>query len=136
MADPTDIREALAASLAAIDGVQASAWSLDNPTPPTLQVLGVDNIDYDTAFGGSSSEQTWIVQGFAGEVSQRGAQARLARWYATTGDESVKAAIELDNTLGGAVDQARVTSYTGDKVVSLPNQTRLLMGEWHVEVIT
>lgn len=153
MADLVAIRQGLAANLAAIEGCQVSAFRLSQPTPPTLQVMGVDEVVYDT--GGFGRRAVYhhdtlklIVHGFVGAVTDIGSQIRLGAWLASTGDESVKQALEADPTLtkrllfDGTIEtdqtpQAetlRVIRYAGDLLVPLPNVGDVIGGEWEVEI--
>ena len=90
MADLEPIREGLAANLAAITDCQVSAYMLARPSPPTLQVMGPDEIEYDTAFARGGDSLRMIVQGFVGAVDGKGAQKRLDQWLAGSGAQSVK----------------------------------------------
>lgn len=136
MATGSEIREGIAANLNAITGCQVSAWRLDNPTPPTLHVLGRQSVSYDQTYGRGTDSVIYLVQGLIAKgVDPIGAQRTLDLWTLGSGDQSVKAAIESDKTLGGVVDSLRVTSYEGDREYTLPNGTELFGGEWAVEII-
>lgn len=116
MADLAAIRAELASRLAVLPGgVQASAYWQTNPTPPTLQVVGVA-ADYDATFGRGGDVLTATVQGLAGAAVDRGAQEQIDNWCDTTGTTSVKAAIETERpaavTLGGLVASCRVTGHS------------------------
>ena len=137
MADIAAIRTALAARLTTLldgDG-QASAYMLDNPSPPTLHVVGITGIDYDQTFGRGGDTITFQVQGVAAGLD-RGHQEQLDDWL----DGGVKNAIESERpsavTLGGIVDSCRVVSTAGMRTVLLPNGTPAVAAEWEIQIET
>lgn len=132
MATLKDIRAGLAANLEAIQGLQVSAYALSNPTAPCVEIVPAD-IEYDGAFGRGHDSWTVTVRVFVGMASDVGAQKRLDLHLASSGADSVKAAVESDATLGGAVDDCRVTTATGYRVYGA--EGRLLGAEWTVEAI-
>jgi hypothetical protein len=148
MAELEQIRQGLAANLRAIADCQVSAYLLDNPTPPTLEVVGPDEATA-TTFGRASETLGMIVHGIAGLVSDIGAQKRLDRWWATSGAESVVAAIEADRQLtsrlleGGRVETGQTAAADtlvvlrkgGYQIFNLPGG-RYVGAEWTVQVET
>lgn len=142
MADIAAIRAALAARLTTLlgnDG-QASAYMQSDPTPPTLQVVGISETQYDTAMNRGGDVLTMVVQGLTGTTADRAAQEQLDAWLDTTGATSVKAAIETERpsavTLGGIVAACRVTGTNGHRVYKMPNGTDYLGAEWTLEIHT
>ena len=139
MSGLADIRAGIAANLATLQGapdnVQISAYMLANPTPPTLQVMGPDEIDYDQAMSRGMDEWRIIVQGFVGAATDEGSQVNLDEWLAPFGALSVKAAIESDRTLGGAVMDSYVESASGYKLYTLDSQFQVLGAEWIVRLL-
>lgn len=150
MPELDDICEGLAANLAAIPDTQVSAYMLDNPTPGMLQVAGLDEIEYDKTFGRDDTLFV-VVEGCAslagGDIAS---QKRFRRWLASSGTESVKAAIEADRQLTkrlqhdgtvqtgqpAAADTLRVTRFRGYRRHRLENGTEVLLGDWIVQVET
>jgi hypothetical protein len=132
VADLADIRAGLAANLEALPGVQVSAYALSNPTPPCVEIVPSE-IQYDRALQRGHDEIVVTVRVFVGLASDIGAQKRLDEHLAASGASSVKAAIEADATLAGAVDDARVRSATGYRVYGADG--RLLGAEWEVEIL-
>lgn len=138
MATLAEIRTALAASLSTITtpGLQVSAKMLANPNPPTLQVMGPDNVGYHKE---SMDGALWrmVVQGFVpGGIGDIPAQDLLDGWLDNEGALSVQQAVELDPTLGGVVDDATVIESTGYGVYILPGAGAVLGADWIVEVRT
>lgn len=132
-ADLGAIREGLAANLATIPGLAESAYLLSNPTPPAAEVQPSE-IEYHQAFQNGSELWRLVVRVFVGNTSDKGAQIRLDRMLASSGDYSVKAAIEADKTLGGACDALKVTGCSGYRVFSRDGAPGVLGAEWQVEV--
>jgi hypothetical protein len=142
MADIATIRSALASRLSTLlgnDG-QSSAYWMTNPTPPTLQVVGVGPTDYDTAFGRGGDTLTATIQGLAGTTADQAAQVIIDNWLDTTGSTSVKAAIETERpgavTLGGIVASCRVTSHTRPVITQLPSGQDTWSVEFTLEIQT
>lgn len=106
-----NIREGIAANLSAIPDLQVSAYMLSNPTPPGAHVLP-DTATYDLAMRGGLHELAMLVQVFVATTTDIGAQVTLDQYLAAAGALSVKAAVESDRTLGGAVADTHVQGFT------------------------
>ena len=140
--DITAICEGLAANLATIDNLQESAYLLANPTPPAAEIEP-GPVKYDRAMQRGLDELQFLVRVFVGFTSDIGTQKRLYRMLASTGDDSIKAAIESDTTLGGLVDDTWVRDCTGLKQFVREvtaggrgsAQGPLLGAEWTVQVL-
>lgn len=152
MADFDDIRRGLAANLTVLrPDYQVSAYLLDDPSPPTLQVAGVESIDYDTGgYGDRADTHSFVIEACFSGTSDIGSQQLLDALLAPTGATSLKAAVEADRTLTSrllddgtvqtsqpaAVAYLRVTAYRGQSRFTLPNGTDVLLASWTVEVAT
>lgn len=132
-----EIRAGLLANLDAVYGstVQTSAYMLSNPTPPTIQVMGSDSVEYDQTMARGLDYWHLIVQGFVGAVADVGAQTNLDLWIAPSGVLSVKAAIQADRTLGGKVHDLTVDTCSGYRVYQLDAGGAVLGAEWTVLVL-
>lgn len=139
------IREGLAAKLAPIKGVQVQPYLLAAPTPPTIWVFpggpGDNAVEYDQTMGRGGDELMFTVQAFIGSPLDIGAQKRLDELLAPTGPSSVKAMLEtleggeLTVTLGGVIEDLRVTSATGYRHAELPgSSSRVLECSWFVQI--
>jgi hypothetical protein len=128
-----DLREGLAANLRTIKGVQASAYMLASPTPPSMHVFPAD-ATYDVANARGIDLHRFTVQAFVGNVSDIGAQQKLDELANPYGATSVKQAVESDRTLGGAAQDVRVTGFGGYRQINLEGRGPMLMCEWTVEV--
>jgi hypothetical protein len=136
MATLAEIRAGIAANLAAVFGVtvQTNAYALGNPTPPTIEVIGPEDVEYDQSMARGLDMWTLKVRGLVGDAADQGAQVNLDLWIAGSGADSVKTAIEADKTLGGKVESLWVESCTGYQLYQLPNNISVLGAEWSVVV--
>jgi hypothetical protein len=112
MATITAVRTAIASALGSISGLRTSYYVPDNPNPPVAWVEP-QSISYDSTFGRGMDEFDYDVT----VLVQRGNDIRTAQnlldgYCASSGSQSVKKAIELDRTLGGLVQDCRVTGLT------------------------
>lgn len=106
----------LGEALAAIADLRVFDYPPDSVTPPAAIVSYPDPIDFDMTMGRGSDRATVPVHVVIGRVSDRAARNALTAYMAGSGDRSVKAAIEADRTLGGAVDSVRVVSVSGGEL--------------------
>lgn len=134
MAALSDIREGLAATLKPIPGLHESAYLLSNPTPPAAEIQPSET-EYDHAFGRGCDEWTFVIRVFVGATSDIGAQKRLDGMLASSGASSIKAAVEADPTLGGVVEDLRVTRCTGYRVFAREGGAGVLGAEWEVSIV-
>lgn len=132
-ASASEIREALAAALRTIPGLQATPYVLASPTPPSAHVMRGE-ILYDQALQGGTHIWTMRVQAFVALVSDQGAQLLLDRYLSAEGAYSVKAAIEADTSLGGIIDDLHVLSATGETQYVREQGGQVLGSEWTVQV--
>ena len=64
---------------------------------------------------------------------EEAAQRKLDEYLARSGDDSVKALIEADRTLGGSVKDLRVEAATGHQV-AIVDARQVLSATWTVRV--
>lgn len=114
MATPAQIAAGLKTALAAITSVRAHEEPPQDVNVSQGKVVAFpveDEIDYHEAFD-DGQQTTWNVVLLAAPVQAIGyaAARRAVRPYlARSGDDSIKAKIEADETLGGVVDTLCVT---------------------------
>lgn len=113
--------------------VQINAYALASPTPPGLQIIP-PAVNYDLAMNRGLDEWTFVVQGFVAFTTDIGAQ-KLLDTLCNPGAGSVKAALETDRTLGGAVQSLRVTNQSPGRMVEQAGGSPLLMVEWQVQIL-
>ena len=104
----TEIRAGIAENLSTIPGLRATALVLDNVNPPVAVVEPV-GINYDAVMGRGLDEYNFKVTVIVGRASERSAQNLIDTYCTGSGPASVKGAIESDRTLGGKVNDLRVT---------------------------
>lgn len=129
------IRAGLLANLDSIPDAKASAYEKAAPSAPTIEVLARYEIEYDVS--NDADAITMFVRVLVrdsgdGEATQR----QLDKYAARSGVYSVKAAIESDRTLGGVVDDARVTGVSEVQpysVATVPN-ANVFGATWTVEI--
>lgn len=105
----SQIRDGIKKNLSSIDGLRTYDIVPDVIVPPCVVVGQLDfTFDLNNARGldQANLDVFVIVQRF----SERAAQDKLDKYLAGSGDNSIKAAIESDRTLGGACDTLRVTT--------------------------
>jgi hypothetical protein len=109
------IRKALADAVGTIAGVQTFAVVPDQIVAPAFGAGEVE-IDYDQAFrGGNAGLSVILCKGrlYAARAQGAPGQTNLDGYLASSGSQSVKAAIEVDKTLGGACATLRVENVRG-----------------------
>jgi hypothetical protein len=134
LAELGTIREALAATLSTVIGIQVSPWMLGNPTPPTAHIFP-GAVDYHQAMQNGHSDWELTVQVLVPRVNDVGSQRQMDAFLATDGALSVKAALELEPTLGGIVEHLTVTSTTGYQVFNLDAGSQALGADWTVRIM-
>lgn len=106
---PSKVREGLKKNLASIKGLRIYDTIPDVVTPPCAVVGQLDitfDINNSRGLDLAYVDVLVIVQRF----SERTGQDALDQYLAGSGNYSIKAAIESDQTLNGAVNTLRVTS--------------------------
>lgn len=108
MATLTQIRTGLAANLATIPGLRTTATVPDDISPP-IAVTFTSTITYDETFGRGLDRYEFSVLVIVGRVDARTSQNTLDAYCAPSGASSIKTAIESNRTLGGIIQDLRVT---------------------------
>jgi hypothetical protein len=118
MASLTELRAAVAARLAELDG---------------QLVVYPSRTDYG-ARAGTLEKVRLTVRVLVGPEADEAGQARLDRMLAADGTGSVKGLLDGDDTLGGQVSDARVVSATGYRAFHTSSGPQLGC-EWAVEIV-
>jgi hypothetical protein len=110
----TAVRAALAAQLNTIAGLRATANRNAQISPPAAVVMPVTGsfIRYSTTFDGECDLMLRAIL-LVAEGDSTSGQDNIDPYLATTGAQSVYAAIQADPTLGGVVSWAALTEATG-----------------------
>jgi len=106
---PSTVRDNLKTQLQTITGLRAFDLIPDVVTPPAAIVGQLDfTFDIDNARGLDQAQLDILV--IVQRFSERSGQDQLDAYLAGSGASSIKAALEADRTLSGAVNTLRVTS--------------------------
>jgi hypothetical protein len=126
------IREGLAKNLGTIPGLRTAAEVPDLPNPP-IAIVALNSVTYDRAYANGMTSYSFTITVIVGRAAEREAQRTLDT-YISTGNKSVKFAVESDKTLGGNAYDCRVVSM--DSVGSLNiSDTTYLAADFSVTVI-
>jgi hypothetical protein len=126
------IRQGLAKNLGTIPGLRTAAEVPDLPNPP-IAIVALNSVTYDRAFANGMTSYSFTITVIVGRAAEREAQRTLDT-YISTGDKSIKFAVESDKTLGGNAYDCRVVSM--DSVGSLNiSDTTYLAADFTVTVI-
>ena len=112
---PSTVRANLKARLATITGLKTYDYIPDSVNVPGA-VVGQLDLNFDATFNRGFDNTTCTILLIVGRMSESAGQTKLDGYLASTGSTSVKAAIEADATLSGAVQTLRVTSATAGSV--------------------
>lgn len=132
-----EIREGIADTLndAFAGTVQCLAYETDQPTPPTIQVLGMEQVLYDRASVRGVDEWTILIEGLAGPTMDQGSQSVLDSWLTAFGPSSVKAILETNRTLGSKILDLNVFEAGSYRKRKLDDQTIVRSCQWQVRVL-
>lgn len=119
----TAIRTELASNIGNISGIRTYADIPDNPAMPAA-VVTLANVNYDQAFQRGLTEYNFIVTVIFGRIATASAQRNLDSLI-STGDRSLKAAVESDKTLDGNAYDTRVTEMTNVQSATIGDITYL-----------
>jgi hypothetical protein len=126
------IRQGLATNLATIPGLRTAAEVPDLPNPP-IAIVALNSVTYDRAYANGMTSYSFTITVIVGRAAEREAQRTLDT-YISTGNRSIKFAVESDKTLGGNAYDCRVVSM--DSVGSLNiSDTTYLAADFSVTVI-
>lgn len=127
-----EVSARLREALDEIEGLRVIEFIPDSLNPP-MATVGVDNVLYHGAFGPGNPQYFFTISIVVARASDRIAQKRLDEYLSWDGAASIRAAIEKDPTLCGAVQSCQVVS--GGNVTSINvNEVLYLSVEFTVEV--
>ena len=125
------VRNALATRLATITGLRVEDTFADSISPPCALLTLRPPVDYHQDFDDHAVVR-WSVDVYV-QRSPVGVDA-LDGYMSPTGLPSIKAAIEGDTTLGGAVGMVTVLNVSGYGVTSIgEGEVPYLLATWDVE---
>lgn len=106
----SEVEDAVVAQLKAFTNLRGWSYLPDNFTPPCA-VVGVDEITYHGSFtgmGGSDVPHVVTILVIVARPSERSGQNAIDDYRSYSGEKSVRAALETDQTLGGVVQTSVV----------------------------
>lgn len=104
----SDLHAGLGKLLADIPGLRVSDHLPEQLNPPQA-IVQLDQVVYHRAMAGGLTEWRFVVVLVAGRMGDRTSQAQIDGWLSWDGDQSVRAALEADPTLGGAAQTVNVS---------------------------
>jgi hypothetical protein len=117
--NPSTVRDNLKTALATISGMRCLDTvpdSVNIPTNGAVAIVGMLDLTFDFTLNRGFDSATCSILVIVGRMSESAAQDRLDAYLASSGSSSVKAAIEADKTLSGAVQTLRVTQATSGMI--------------------
>jgi len=132
MASITDIRGGIATNLQRISGLRVSSFAPDLVNPP-VAIVEPDStpVKFDIAMNRGLDEFRFTVTVITNRADERSGQNKLDAYCAGSGSFSVKQAIEYDRTLGGVVNDCRVTEISSYGSISV-NEIQYVAAEFLV----
>lgn len=107
------ILKAIGVRLQTLAGLRVFDYMPDAIAPPTAIIQLPRSINFDLTWGRGADSYVIPVLLLVGKASDRAGSTNLASYLNAAGSTSVKAAVEADATLGGLVDDCRVTAANG-----------------------
>lgn len=114
----SEIAAALKVALLAVPGLRVADYIQDNPNPP-IAVVGISNVTYHRAFAGGDPSHEYVITIMVGRESERSAQTKLDAFLSWDGPQSIRSAIESDQTLQNVVDTCLVEKGGNVNLVSI-----------------
>jgi len=119
--NPSTVRDNLKTALQTITGLRVMDYVPDSTNVPTnnaFAVVGQLSLNYDYTLNRGFDFATCNIIVMVGRMSERNGQERLDGLLASSGSTSIKAAVEADKTLSGAVQTLRVVSASPGTITS------------------
>lgn len=107
--NPTTVRDNLKTQLALITGLRTYDTIPDSINVPAA-IVGMLDIEFDVSSARGFDRATLDIILITGRMSERSAQNALDTYLAGSGSSSIKAQVEANKTLSGAVQTLRVTT--------------------------
>lgn len=129
----SDLRTGLADALSTLLNLRVYQDIPDTPVTPCA-VIELRRVSYDTVMARGADEYQFTVTILSGRADDRTAQARVEACVAGSGTQSVKAALEVDPTLGGSCMTTRVIEAGGIQSYDRTDGLQLLGVEFQVSI--
>ena len=109
------VRDNLKTQIATISGLRVYDTVPDSVNVPAA-VVGMLDMDFDATMNRGYDRATLDVILITGRMSERSAQNALDTYLSGSGNSSIKAVVEANKTLSGAVQTLRVTAATSGSI--------------------
>lgn len=119
--NPSTVRTNLKTALTAISGLRVFDYVPDSTNIPTnnaFAIVGQLSMNYDYTLNRGFDSASCQIIVVVGRMSEKDGQSRLDGLLASSGSTSIKAAVEADKTLSGAVQTLRVVSASPGTITS------------------
>ena len=119
--NPSTVRTNLKTALSTITGMRVFDYVPDSTNIPTnnaFAIVGQLSMNYDYTLNRGFDFASCQIIVVVGRMSEKDGQSRLDGLLASSGSTSIKAAVEVDKTLGGAVQTLRVVSASPGTITS------------------
>jgi hypothetical protein len=119
--NPSTVRTNLKTALSTITGMRVFEYVPDSTNIPTnnaFAIVGQLTMNYDYTLNRGFDSASCQIIVVVGRMSERDGQSRLDGLLASSGSTSIKAAVEADKTLSGAVQTLRVVSASPGTITS------------------
>ena len=133
-----DIRAAIIDSLSSLDINSDGGYPGSSIVSPWFEVsIPGDGYVYGPTMQRGTDTVNLILRGIVQVGDTIEAQKTMDTWLDPTGSTSVKALVETDRTLGGLVDDLRITSVRGHLRLETPDAPNALYlcSEWVLDII-
>ena len=91
-----------------------------------MAVVSLQSVSYDGAMAKGLTTYSFIVSVIVGRAAEREAQRRLDAYASSTGNQSIKLAVESDKTLNGKAFDVRVSEMSNISAVLLGEATYMM----------
>jgi hypothetical protein len=119
----TEIRTEIAKNIGTISGLRTYADIPDNPAMPCA-VVTLQSVNYDQSFQRGLTEYSFVITVIFGRIATSQSQRSMDQLI-STGDRSLKAAVESDRTLDGTAFDTVVSEMTNVQSVTIGDITYL-----------
>ncbi len=116
-----------------IEGLRVADNLPDQVNPP-MAVMSISDVTFHRAFSGGDPVYQFVVTLIVARASERVAQDRLDAFTSFDGPQSVRAAIEADQSLGGAAQTCVVDRAGNIQTVTLADNVNYLAVDFTVIV--
>jgi hypothetical protein len=119
----TEVKTAIADTLATISGLRTFSRQPDQINPP-MAFPSLRSIDYHNAMGNGMVTHNYDITVIVGRAAERSAEL-LLNGYMAYGSGSIRFALESDRTLGGTVQTSLVESAGNIQTIDANDTTYL-----------